>query len=270
MPPTAKMSPITFKSAIQLSIVAPFAENEFIVPQGRFLSKKWAAVEERVAQQMNADHFVRLQSLFVALEPDFLKKAVHNDPRTRGLPWEQCVVYAMFVRYLLNVWAGKSTSDGWVPLERVCPNVRQSEFEINLSSGIIPCAVTKEASGHDACLQRVACGTHGLWWNRAFSAAHHDGYLTARRANRQGDALLIALQIRHGDPKTEDEIEAQLRRSKKQSEQVAMLLLCYPSATLAVEKECNPTTQVVDCSLITHSSSVWLLSPGHALKRQQY
>ena len=121
----------------------------------------------------------------------------------------------------------------WVPLGAVLAaedDAVLSQYEVDLTNGI-----TQPKIAASTAEERT------VTWNVSTNNAHHDAYLYARKrsATASSAPLVVAVQLRHGKPKSAAELEPQALRKK-------------PSR----KEDTSPPVELVDCLLYVHQRSI--------------
>ena len=165
----------------------------------------------------------------------------------------------------------RSKASPWVPLDVVLATPGHSvlsQYEVDLTNGIAQPSV--EASTAE---------DRTVTWNVSTNNAHHDAYVYARkRSATPSSAVVVAVQLRHGNPKTAAELEPQALRKKPMKnedksqvvELVDCLLYVHQRNMRVPDAKDQPNLHklneaggfaVVDGSRIARDSSIFAMAP---------
>ena len=201
--PNAPTAGMTWRKAAEWSI-GVLSDGGFVVPPVFA-----ATLVEAKAKEVGLPAPSKLQ---VFLDPTMLRFVGSTTSFRRGSLWEQTALYAIYARYLLLQW---STKSDWVALDQVLSCDDLKSYEVNLSGGV---AERSKVSYDEASGQMSRMSRHVIFWNNGVSYAHHDAYLTARCTTNPSALYPMAVQLRHGRPKTQAELAPQLFKAKKKKD----------------------------------------------------
>ncbi|CUF87056.1 Bodo-specific multi-copy gene family, putative, partial [Bodo saltans] len=199
-----------------------------------------------------------------------------SSPTERGKQFEKPFLYAVYARYLLAYWG--NTDSKWVPLTQVFEGAFQQQqedvmkgYEVNLSGGV-----------HVALTELLYSNAVPNAITYFGSSAHHDAYIYCRTVD-DGSGVVwegaVPLQLRHGRPKSYDELKPQLMtirvpklgKQKKsdegtkappapQPEPVRLLLSVNHKQRDPIRDE--EKIVMIDADKMSSIAWLWLLAPG--------
>ena len=257
---------ITFDHAVVLSIGAYTRHlNDtlrFVVPPvvvGKlFAEKPWAPICAK--------------NLAPVLDVDMQVKVGQGSCVDRGSPFEKTVVYALYARYLLVWWKSNCASD-WVPLADVLEGaltlacskrIKEMGLEVNISKG-----VSTVATAYKDVIKKQP---NKLIWNCTVQSSHHDAYLSCRQRSSTTSPdekatyvyAPVPIQCRHGIPKTNTQLAAQLMRRKGTSAKEIEFVLLSVNNNPSLHP--NPKIVAADGSQFSSCEWVWLIRPQDPTK----
>jgi hypothetical protein len=157
--------------------------------------------------------YIKPSQLHPFLLPENLEK-LRTSPTNRGNMFELPFLYAVYARYLLVSWGSQNAE--WVPLTSVfrCALLKKDEQRLTSIEICLKAGVDEKPTGpsiHDAKPNAVT------WTAGVNSNAHHDAYIWCRKRNKNGQSEehAMALQFRHGQPKTNSELDKELLERRR-------------------------------------------------------
>jgi hypothetical protein len=171
----------------------------------------------------------------------------------RGQLFEKAFLAALRGRYVLLMWERRAND---VPLADVLQGAiskagrkKLEGITVNLSDG-----VGRGVSTYTEALAAMTSnGRKQLWWTgQKDKTAHHDAYLTAAK---NGKSFPVAVQLRHGTLKLEQELKTQLLQERGGSEKIVSPLLSVNVHPAGEQKDIAGVV-AVDASQMMNN--VWL------------
>ena len=152
-------------------------------------------------------------------------------PTDRGIPFEHCFAHALHARY--ELCRARSGTD-WVALGDVLVGATRNDlsgYTTNLSGGVVS---RKGQTTYAQAATAFEQGTCEIVWCNADQTAHHDMYIPVcfltptdepvqknARVDEGPKVLPMAVNMRHGKPKTDSELNNTLQWNKQKSKEHA-------------------------------------------------
>jgi hypothetical protein len=246
----------TFKKAVETSIgtwrqsTDDASTGHFVVPPIIFTDG--AAKSAGISPMRIAP-----SQLHPFLDSEVVQEFGKHAPTIRGQLFELSFLYAVYARYLLARWRA-ANDDAWVALEEVFQGAFHPKqkgvvvrYEVNLSKGV---QVEAAAAYRNAGKEHVTYPGKG-------KNTHHDAYLWCREKSNPSNAHPMALQLRHGGPKSVTDLEAQLMQARGSRHKLHFPLVSVCSTPCEPHRGHLQDILFIHADAMSSISWLWLVSP---------